>query len=61
MTEQEVSEVARDLLLETYGDGPQIFEPTDVDGDRPDLIVVVEYHLEGIQVRRFRLNSWTDS
>ncbi len=43
MTEQEVSEGARDLLLETYGGGPQIFEPTDIDGDRPDLIVFVEY------------------
>ncbi len=43
MTEEDVSEGARRFLLDNYGDGPQIFEPIDVDVDRPDLIVVIEH------------------
>ncbi len=61
MTEQEVSEGARDLLLETYGGGPQIFEPTDIDGDRPDLLVLVEYQSPNRQLVIHSVESKADT
>lgn len=46
MTEDEVSESARKFLVDKYHQAGNVvwhFEATDVDGDRPDLIVIIGY------------------